>query len=73
MPLSKLTFMHLSVLFAKFPRQIEVFAALPCAHMQGGRGQWAVYYISPQSFKITFFFVGLTTLGTLIEFGFVCS
>ena len=22
--------------------------------LQGGRGHWAVYYISPQSFKLTF-------------------
>ena len=30
---------------------------------QGERGHWAVFYTSPQSFKITFFLlVGLTTL-----------
>ena len=35
----------------------------------GGRGHCAVYYISPQSFIIKFFlFVGLTTLGTFIDF-----
>ena len=31
---------------------------------QGGRGHWAVYYTSPQSFL----FIGSTTLGTFIEF-----
>ena len=38
---------------------------------QGGKGQWAVYYTSTQSFIITLF-VGLTTLGTLIEFVCLC-
>ena len=36
---------------------------------QGGWEHWAVYNTSIQSFIITFFLcVGLTTLGTLIEF-----
>ena len=37
---------------------------------QGGRGHWTVYYTSPQRFKL---FVGLTTLGTLIEYWLVGS
>ena len=37
-------------------------------NIQEGRGHWAVYYTSPQSFIITFFlFIGYTTLGTLSE------
>ena len=35
---------------------------------QGGRGHWAGYYTSPQSFNIVFLFVGLTTLGTVVNF-----
>ena len=36
---------------------------------QGGREHCAVYYTSPQSFTIFFvLFVGLTTLGNLIDF-----
>ena len=32
----------------------------------GGRGHWALYCTSPQSFMITLsYIVGLTTLGTL--------
>ena len=34
--------------------------------MKGGRGHWAVYNTSPQSF-IVFLFVGLTTLVTFVE------
>ena len=34
----------------------------------GGRGNWAVYYTSPQSLLITFFVAGFKTLGTFIEF-----
>ena len=42
--------------------------------MQGRRGHWAVYYTSPHSLIITFsLFVGLTTLGTFIEFLLVGS
>ena len=34
------------------------------------RGQCAVYYTSPKNFiKNVFLFVGLTTLGTLVNFG----
>ena len=32
-------------------------------HIQEERGQWAVYYFSPQSFNV-FLFFDLTTLGT---------
>ena len=32
------------------------------------RGQWAIYYTSPQSFIISVQFIGLTTLGTLVNF-----
>ena len=39
--------------------------------LQGGRGQWAVYYNSPQSILIYFLIVGLPTLGTFIEFWLV--
>ena len=36
---------------------------------QRGRGQWAVYYTSPQNFyNNVFLFNGLITLGTFIEF-----
>ena len=35
---------------------------------QEGRGQWDVYYTSPQSFNKVFLFVGLTTLGLLMNF-----
>ena len=38
---------------------------------QGERGQWAVYYTSSQCFIITFLFVGLTTLGTIVNFDWV--
>ena len=37
-----------------------------CATYQGGRGQWAVYYTSPQSFKITF--SHSLTFGILVNF-----
>ena len=30
------------------------------------RGHWAVYFTSPQNFKIRFLYVGITTLGNLI-------
>ena len=36
--------------------------------LQGERIHWVVYYSSPQSFLNVFLFVGLTTLGTFIEF-----
>ncbi len=37
---------------------------------QRERGQWDVYYTSPQKFDINvFLFVGLTTMGTLVNFG----
>ena len=38
-------------------------------YKQRESGQWAVYYISPQGFfLITFLYVGVTTLGTLMNF-----
>ena len=41
---------------------------------QGGRGHWAVYLTSPQSFIVTFFlFVDLKTYGTFIELSLVGS
>ena len=37
--------------------------------IQGGRGHWAVYHTSPQSFIINvFLFNGSTTLGIFIKF-----
>ena len=38
--------------------------------LHGGRGHWAVYYTSPQSFVITFF---NSIVGTFVEFGLVGS
>ena len=40
---------------------------IPSDITKGGRGHWAVYYSSPQSFIVTFSYL-LTTLGTFVEF-----
>ena len=37
-----------------------------CGFIQGGSGQWAVYFSSPQSFIIVFSY--LLTLGNFIKF-----
>ncbi len=56
----------------KFPMFIQSVAKLiykssiANVFFQGGRGNWAVYYSSPQSFKLKFLFVGLTNLGTFL-------
>ena len=52
-----------------FSLQISYPYPFPSDNLQGGRGHWGVYYTSPQSFNNNvFLFVGLTTLGTYIEF-----
>ena len=35
---------------------------------RGGRGHWTVITLVPKSYNYVFLFVGLTTLGTFIEF-----
>ena len=44
------------------------------AQYQRARGQWAVYYTSPQSFFYNvFLFVDSTTLGTLVNFDWLVN
>ncbi len=48
---------------------LNVIKTLQLKKTQGGRGHWAIKYTSPQSFyNNIFIFVGLTTLGFLLNF-----
>ena len=46
---------------------------LLCDFIQGGRGHWAVYYTSPQSFIITLLISWLNNFGEFIDFWLVGS